>query len=210
MLADLGQLPHDKLLTNRRVAKNNGSMKQNVVGSSTPRLPRFGLRTLLIGMAVLSALFAVMERLGPVWSLLLIWSLVLIAGHVVGNAWGSQAFRSRGSRHEENDSAHSAVASNARVAIASPAQIVLRHSVPGGRARWVFSLLGAIAVGAAGGTFLTFFFLESASMGGIAVWYLSCAVIGALAGYVAGGLLQILAIAIVNEDDVAARWQMRH
>jgi hypothetical protein len=181
------------------VAKNNIGMALRFSPSSSaagPRLPRFGLRTLLVGMAILSALFAVMSKIGMLWSVMLVWSFLLIAAHVLGNAWGSQTFRSRGSRHEDEQPAHnpSCLARATGIAPVEPEEILLRHAIPGGRSRAAMSAASAVLLGLAGGTFFTFFYGTKASLGGIAVWYLSCAVIGAIAGFVGGGFLQIFSI----------------
>jgi hypothetical protein len=60
-----------------------------------PRLsaPQFSLRTLLLLMAAASVLFAVMAAVGARWSAVLVWFLVLISLHVVGNFWGSKVGR---------------------------------------------------------------------------------------------------------------------
>jgi len=60
-----------------------------------PFPPQFRLRTLLLAFAVISAVLAVAVRIGPVSSLAVGWTVLLIAAHVLGNAWGTKAKRLR-------------------------------------------------------------------------------------------------------------------
>ena len=53
------------------------------------RPPQFGLTTLLLVMAAISALLAVMNSVGGVWSMIILLSLALVGAHVVGNALGT-------------------------------------------------------------------------------------------------------------------------
>ena len=52
---------------------------------------QFGLRTLFVGIALLGVLLAIMVHLEPIWSLALVWSLLLVAAHVAGNVWGTRS-----------------------------------------------------------------------------------------------------------------------
>lgn len=58
-------------------------------GSPLPLL-QFRLRTLLIAVALCSAAFALMAWIGAVWSIVLLFFIALIAGHVAGNAIGTK------------------------------------------------------------------------------------------------------------------------
>jgi hypothetical protein len=53
-------------------------------------LLQFRLKTLLAVVALCSAAFAVMAWIGAVWSMVLLFFVALIAGHVVGNAIGTK------------------------------------------------------------------------------------------------------------------------
>ncbi len=58
-----------------------------------PGLPRpfqYRLRTMFAAVAILSMLFAVMDAVGMVWSVVLVWFLLLAVAHVTANAWGSR------------------------------------------------------------------------------------------------------------------------
>lgn len=162
--------------------------------SKVPPRPRFGLRSLLLTVALFSGLFACVEQLGLAWSSMLLWSLLLVVAHVFGNNFGSHTFRSRGSQHEEVDEAAAGRARTIRMPLPRSSDILLGQSIPGGRSSLIGGIAGAIALGLGGGTFLTVFYWGRASAAGMAVWYLSCAVIGALAGFAASGLVQILSI----------------
>jgi len=54
------------------------------------RPPQFGLRTMLIGMTAVSAVFGVFVAVGPMWSAMLALTFSLIGLHVAGNALGTQ------------------------------------------------------------------------------------------------------------------------
>src|SRR5947207_13275202 len=68
---------------------------------------QFGLRTLLLWVAALAALFAVLGRVGPVWQAVIVWLLVLVAAHVSGNFRGSLAGRRRATQAPDHGEQHS-------------------------------------------------------------------------------------------------------
>src|SRR5690348_14094405 len=49
---------------------------------------QIGLRTLFVLMALISVLLMIMGMVGLVWSIVLLWFLLLVSAHVVGNSWG--------------------------------------------------------------------------------------------------------------------------
>lgn len=155
-----------------------------------PRPPRFTLRGLLVGFVGLSALFAAAQWIGLFWTTILVWTLLLGAAHVFGNRWGSQSFRSSGTPHETPRQRIEAP----RVARIDPDSIRLRKSIRGGLGRWLGVATGAAAVGLAGGTTFSIFFWRDATPAGVMVAYLSCGLVGAIAGFAATGLLQVFLI----------------
>jgi len=52
--------------------------------------PQFRLKTMLLGVGMLCALLTVMVAVGMAWALGLLMLVLLIAGHVAGNALGTQ------------------------------------------------------------------------------------------------------------------------
>jgi hypothetical protein len=182
-------------VSNRQLPTKMEGMEQPSLSSRhdplLPRVPRFSLRALLLALAIVSVLFAVMSSIGLLWSVVLIWTLLLVAGHVLGNLWGSQAYDYQGPRAHNLEPATQGT--RARTPI-HPDTIPLRQQVRGGRTRLVGSACGALLLGFAGGTFLTFFYWYQSTSAGIMVWYLSCGIVGALAGFVASGFLQVFTI----------------
>lgn len=154
-----------------------------------PRLPRVSLRSMLLWLAAISVLFAIMSKIGLLWSVVLLWSLLLVAGHVLGNLWGSHAYHSQPS----NQQALSQTSGPVGRQVTHPDSIRLRRHIRGGRGRAYGVAVGAILLGAAGGTFFTMVYWYAATAPGIVVWYVSCAVVGALAGFVVSGFLQACA-----------------
>ena len=63
--------------------------ESEAAGSPLPML-QFRLKTLLIAVALCSAAFAVMAWIGAFWSMVLLFFVALIAGHVAGNAIGTK------------------------------------------------------------------------------------------------------------------------
>jgi hypothetical protein len=57
---------------------------------ATLKPPQFSLRSLMIGTTVLAALLTVMTALGTVWSLAILFLVLLAAAHVLGNSLGTR------------------------------------------------------------------------------------------------------------------------
>jgi hypothetical protein len=55
---------------------------------------QFGTRSLLVGTALCALLVLVLQHLGAVWGMTVVWFMVLVAAHVLANARG--AHKSRG------------------------------------------------------------------------------------------------------------------
>lgn len=68
---------------------SNSSRHRKTAGSPLPLL-QFRLKTLLITVALCSVAFAVMTWIGAVWSMVLLFFVFLIVGHVAGNAIGTR------------------------------------------------------------------------------------------------------------------------
>lgn len=164
-------------------------------GRSNDLLPRFGLRALLLVVALLSGLFALGSAIGALGAAVVTWLLLLSAAHVLGNSWGSRTFQSRGSQHEDPDAARDGGLPTPLPKVDTDA-IALRHSLTDERPRQIGGAIGALALGLAGGGFFTSFYWSQATLAGVLVWFFSCAVVGALAGFVSSGLVQAFALAI--------------
>lgn len=57
---------------------------------ATLKPPQFSLRSLLIGTTVVAALLTVMTAVGTVWSLAILFLVLLVAAHVLGNSLGTR------------------------------------------------------------------------------------------------------------------------
>lgn len=60
--------------------------------SSTPTL-RFGIRSVLVFTLLAAALLALAKWAGFLWAAVVAWFAVLVAAHIVGNAFGTKAYR---------------------------------------------------------------------------------------------------------------------
>ncbi len=148
---------------------------------STPeRWPQFRLRTLLIAVAVLSALMAIAVRIGPVWSLAIFWTALLIAAHVLGNAWGSRgtahtSARLRAGTHDDEPPETGPI---------EYAPTTRLHRSGGiGWSTILLTALGALAGGGAGGSLLIATYAEQGVYIGIALGTLCAAILGGFLGF---------------------------
>lgn len=146
----------------------------------TTQRPQFRLRTLLIAFVVISALMAGAVRLGPVWSLAIVWCALLVAAHIVGNAWGTKA-TARTSR-ELRAGTHDPELPNVGRHEPIPATRLHRSSGVG----WttvVLTTLGALIGGAAGAVGLIAAYAKDGHYVGIVVGLISAAVLGGFLGF---------------------------
>lgn len=157
-------------------------------GDQTPRL-QFSTRWLLLVVAACAVVISVAEALGPWWTLLLVWLAVMVALHVLGNAWGT---RVRDGRPPGRLAAERpAFADSARL---TPPEATASHL--GLRRRTGWSTTAWTAAGAAlGGVWGAWFFqrlnLPNMHLHGIIVAALSAAVLGGLVAFLAAGFLDV-------------------
>ena len=71
------------------MAPSSSSLEPQAPSPPPLRPAQFGLTSLLLAMAAISALLAVMNSVGGVWSLIILLSLALVGAHVAGNALGT-------------------------------------------------------------------------------------------------------------------------
>lgn len=152
--------------------------------------PRFTLRTLLLGMTLLSVLFALMTVLGTVYSVILIWSLLLVAAHVAANAWGTRqrrldeaAFLADGKAvpRSSADAIHAAIAPATR----------LRERMRIDRYMIGVTCLGALAGGIAGGKILGQLYWQTAGFEAILLGAFSSSVLGGFFGFLVSSFLRV-------------------
>jgi hypothetical protein len=92
-------------------AETDPSSPQPVV-ADVPQLPpagedgpspiQFSLKSLLVLTTLSCAAFAVVSRLSLLAAVAMVWLLLLLAAHVLGNAWGSRATARSTRRHRPN------------------------------------------------------------------------------------------------------------
>lgn len=166
--------------------------------SRTPENPpaarrplQFGLRGMFLAMACLSALFATMGIVGPMWSTVLVWFLVLALAHVVANRWGSQGW--------DFDNSPPAISGPADLAPplaapAPPADAPTTQLGEAGKLGWTMSIatVGGGLLGAAAGTgFLVCLGIDRVGYAGVTVGGASAAVVGGFLGFLASSFVSV-------------------
>ena len=158
------------------------------------RPPQFSLRTLFWLIAAFSALFAAMTAVGMVWSLLLLMFVALVVAHVLGNAIGTR-LRNEATRRSDQSPPHGEFA---RTQAASPIfrraetpVTPLRERRPLGQMLFVFVAAGGV-IGAMLGRFaLTHIQWQPPAVSDVVVGIFSCAVLGAIAGFMASTFFKV-------------------
>jgi len=150
---------------------------------------QFSLRGLLWLMALCSVLFAVMLAVGMVASLFLLLIVGLVVAHILGNAIGTRLRDDASHRRDQSLPQGAGAASSSPIAAQSHSE--LRQRRPLGLGLLVFITAGAIA-GALLGRFL-FFYLpwQHGQTPDAAVGIGSCAVLGAIGGFMASSFFKV-------------------
>ena len=151
---------------------------------------QFGLRGLFVAMACLSALFATMGVVGPMWSTILVWFLVLALAHATANRWGSQGWNlgDAAPPAELNDGA------TLRAAPTPPDDVPATQLGEAAKLGWTMSIAagGAALLGGAVGTaFLVCLGIDRIGYAGIAVGGASAAVVGGFLGFLASSFVSV-------------------
>jgi hypothetical protein len=158
---------------------------------ATLRLPQFSLRTLLIGTSLVALLLALMMAIGTGWSLAILFLVVLVTGHVLGNSLGTR-LRDGGLGRATRPVAARQDGSFARTSAGMlPSPTRLRERT---RLHWivfVFTLMGACAGGYLGGTSLASTYPEATSAAH-ALAYASSGVLGGFAVFVSCAFLSVV------------------
>lgn len=159
-----------------------------LAGVSGP--PQFGLRSLLLAMAVVAALCAVMQAVGMYAFLVLLFFLGLICAHVVGNALGTR-LRAQGDRLARGGArwGDPPPTSGRLPAQISGSRLAKHGQLP--RALRGCILLGAGAGGLTGGSLITIVCREHITTPGILLAVISSAALGGLAGFLAGSFYSV-------------------
>ncbi len=152
---------------------------------------QFRLRTLLIAVTACGAAFAIMNVIGPIWSTLFIFMILLASFHVIGNALGT--------RLRDEAAANSAIDCDPPptfppATIAPPAVKRLAVHKPLGWGIAALTLCGALGGGALG----EILFSGQATHAALIVGAISAGILGGLATFLASSFIRV---------GLAALWQ---
>ncbi|HEX5445169.1 MAG TPA: hypothetical protein VFW87_15125 [Pirellulales bacterium] len=163
-----------------------------------PGLPRpfqYRLRTMFAAVAILSMLFAVMDAVGMVWSVVLVWFLLLAVAHVTANAWGSKT-------------SERAVAARTDDTQQTPPSLESPRVVPWGDVPWgdaarlrqttrlgwpmiVLTVAGALAGGALASTALMLLSHPRVGYAGVVVGTLSAATVSGFLAFLTSSFVEV-------------------
>ena len=150
---------------------------------------RFRLRTMLLAVTLCGVACAVMQAVGPAWSAILGFGLLLVAMHVLGNAIGT--------RLRDDATADAACDTDERPRHPASFRRPVRSKELARRAplgRWIV-LVTAIGV-AGGGTLGEIFLFGNSARTAVAVGTISSAVIGGFAAFLTSSFLCVGASAL--------------
>lgn len=151
---------------------------------------QYGLRTMFAGVALLSVLFAVMDAVGIVWSVVLVWFLLLAVAHVTANAWGTKTGR-RVVPMPDDDAVQCPPFSEPQGMVTFGDAARLRQTT---RLGWPLIVLTAVGACAGGGLALAALMLLSLSRvgyAGVAVGTLSAATVGGFLAFLASSFVEV-------------------
>ncbi|HEV3005744.1 MAG TPA: hypothetical protein VGX78_14855 [Pirellulales bacterium] len=151
---------------------------------------QFGLRTLLLWVAALAALFAVLGKVGPVWQVVIVWLLVLAAVHVLANAWGSRAGAARHMPDPASDDKRGEAKSVAPCPPRFAPATRLCETARLGRTPLTVALVGVLVGGSLGTLVFALVSWERSGYGGVIVAGISSAVVGGFLGFLSSSFLQ--------------------
>lgn len=140
-------------------------------------------------VAGLSGLFAVMHVIGPVWSAILVWFLLLAIAHVTANFWGTR-IAPRESRAPAADSQPDS-ATPVRQSTAATGAVRLSESRRPGWPMLVTTVVGVLVGGTLGSVALVFLCFDGAGYAGVTVGTVSAAVVGGFLGFLTSSFAEI-------------------
>ncbi len=153
---------------------------------------QFGLRALFLATACLSALFAVMTFIGPMWSTVLIWFLLLASLHVVANAWGTRGWRRDGESADDESELPGELyrlAGSRPHGVAPPTR--LQESTRLGWTMLAATSAGATLAGGLGAGGLACLASDKVGWIALVVGGISAAVVGGFFGFLASSFLEV-------------------
>lgn len=151
---------------------------------------------MLLAVAACAVLFAIMHQAGPLWSVAIVWFLMLAAAHVAGNAYATRARHAPGELSRDNPSTENEADPRPKCTATgterdfAPATR-LRQSTRLGWLMFALTGVGAIAGCIVGVTLLTLVNWGPIGASGVIVGGISCAVLGALLGFLTSTFLGV-------------------
>ena len=152
---------------------------------------KFRLRTMLLVVTLCGAALALMNAIGPLWSAIFFFAMLLVSAHIVGNAIGN--------RLRDQATADAALDAEQRphfATVAAPPRPAKRLAIhaPLGKAIAVLTLLGAVGGGALG----KILFSGHATHAALVVGTISAGVLGGFAAFCTSSFFRV---------SLAAAWQ---
>jgi hypothetical protein len=179
---------------------------------ATLKPPQFTLRTLLILMAVVAVLLGVMSAVGSMWSLGVLFVLLLVAGHVAGNSLGTKLRSGAPTREAavQRTPTQPPGAMRPRATGATPLAMPRRLREPT-RLHWINIVLAAAGAAAGsyyGGSALVASYPD-APTSAFVLAYVSSGVLGGFAGFVVSSFLSVTRQALSEAHAGSDRHQPR-
>lgn len=158
--------------------------------------PQFGMRALLVGIALLSVTFAIANAVGSYAMLGVILIALSIVAHVIATSIGSQ-LSDAGNRPYRDSPAGNAKRSPLKDTDFAPeSQLRKRQSL--GAPLYLFTLSGAVATAVLGGVAIVRYLPEQANWQTLLVGITGCAVLGAVWSFLCFGFLRVTIAAALH------------
>ena len=159
------------------------------------RPPQFGLRSMLIGMTILSATFALFVALGAAWSAMLVLFGSLISLHIMGNVLGMRL--REGERDDSPASIQRPVSQfpPSAITVVAPARR-LQENTPIRRPWLIAGAVCAMLSGSVGGVAIAAADRGHLTPAGLALGIGSSALVGGLLGFMACSLWMVARTAL--------------
>ena len=142
-------------------------------------------------IALLSVLFTVMGAVGMVWSVVLVWFLLLGVAHVVANAWGTRAGRQVVEGKPMAPDGPPRPRSELTIIDRFGDDTRLRQSTRLGWPMMVVTCTGALAGGALASIALLMLSLERVGYAGVVVGTVSAAAVGGFLAFLTSSFVEV-------------------
>jgi hypothetical protein len=166
---------------------------------------QFRVRTTLIVLVAASVLFTILRMVGILWSVIVVWMLLLVAAHVIANAWGTRQRSRRASQRAVTDIAASQRSIDAEFKEQLAPATRLRKNTNSGWLTLACTVVGIVVGGSSGTLALASLYYHKIDNQAVALGGVSAAVIGGLAGFLLATFTRIAAYAWHEADQHSRR-----